>query len=135
MKNKVGSPIYTPHAFLSFSNGKNNKTYYIKLNTMAMKTLKNPTMVSVMKTVDGNYIVLQPEDGDEIMPGMSLVKKQGNAGFIYCSGAISSKFLKKEWFDRRKCKIKKDKHGRIYICLNERIGDDDRTGETESKGN
>jgi len=113
-----------PYATLS-SYGHNAIEYYVRLNSEAAKLLKGLPYVKVGKTKDNKYIVLEPVPSYNGMTSRKVSyrgrKEDGKAAYIFVSAWVGMSFFPGEWFSGNWHKVKKDKHGRIYVCLEELI--------------
>ena len=98
--------------------------YYIRLNNVAARLLGDKQWVRVGKTTDNKYIVITPVDNGEEMNMCRKVvtrEKDRSAAHIFVSAWVTNGFFDASWFGGKRYKIKKDRNGRIYICLNERM--------------
>ena len=113
-----------PYATLNFY-GRNAIEYYIRLNGEAAKLLKGLPYVKVGKTKDGKYIVIEPIHRYDGMTSRKVSyrgrKETDKSGYIFVSAWVNMSFFPTEWFNGDWHKVKKDKHGRIYVCLDELI--------------
>lgn len=113
-----------PYATLNYY-GRNAIEYYIRLNGEAAKLLKGLPYVKVGKTTDGKYIVIEPCERHEGMTSRKVSyrgrRDTDKAAYIFVSAWVSMGFFPTAWFSGEWRKVKKDKHGRIYVCLEELI--------------
>lgn len=113
-----------PYAVLG-KYGRSLSEYYIRLNGTAAKLLKDMTVVRIAKTTDGKYIVLEPVD-KVYGPTCRKVTFRGRraenkSAFVFVSAWVSMTFFNSEWFSGDHYKVKKDKYGKIYVCLEDII--------------
>lgn len=127
----MGNASYTPYALLSYSNGKDKDNFYIRFSPVATRVI-GARVVDVKKTDNNKYIILVPQRNGEPLPGMSSLKVYHGSAYLFCTGRVNQRFFRRDWFDKRRCKIKrKSEDGSIWICLEERI--DDGEGRTDSE--
>lgn len=127
---------YTPYAMLASSRKKAKDTYYIRLSPQATRLIGDVQMVDVRKADNNKYIVLIPKNPwDKQEPGVSKLSIFQSSAYLYCTGRVNQQFFKREWFDKRKVKIKRRKNDNsIWICLEERIDDGSGTVSCENQG-
>ena len=113
-----------PFATLSYY-GRNNIEYYVRLNGEAARLLKGLPYVKVGKTRDNKYIVIEPSVHYEGQTSRKVSyrgrKPTDKAAYIFVSAWVNMSFFPTEWFSGTWHKVKKDRHGRIYVCLEETI--------------
>ena len=101
-----------------------NYTYYrIRFNRLAGSLLDNVRWVVLSKTADGAYIIVSPIDHQE---NGSLTVTRDTYGFawLHITSLVTGGNLPKRLF-RKRYKVKRDKAGRIYVCLKEVVKGDD----------
>lgn len=113
-----------PFATLSYY-GRNNIEYYVRLNGEAARLLKGFPYVKVGKTRDNKYIVIEPCEHHEGATSRKVSyrgrRDTDKAAYIFVTQWVNMSFFPKEWFSGEWRKVKKDRHGRIYVCLEETI--------------
>ena len=113
-----------PYATLNYY-GRNAVEYYVRLNGEAAKLFKGLPYVKVGKTKDNKYIVLEPSPCYEGRTSRKVSyrgrKATDKAAYIFVSAWVGMSFFPAEWFSGTWHKVKKDRHGRIYVCLEETI--------------
>lgn len=113
-----------PYATLSFY-GQKAVEYYVRLNGEAAKLLKGLPYVKVGKTKDNKYIVIEPSLQHEGATSRKVSyrgrKATDKAAYVFVTQWVSMSFFPTEWFSGEWRKVKKDRHGRIYVCLDELI--------------
>lgn len=110
-------------ATLQATNTDKSVNYRLNLNIVASRVLDGVTYCEVIKTA--NFIVIKPMADDMKSPfkctvcrvrgkyvGFSLMRFVGD-------GTIAKRYFKKKY------KVKKDKHGWLYVCLNDEVIDDE----------
>ena len=111
-----------PYAVLG-KYGQSLSEYYIRLNGTAAKLLKDKNVVKIAKTTDGKYIVLEPVDrvyGKTCRKVTFRGRREENmSAFVFVSAWVSMTFFDSDWFVGNHYKVKKDKYGKIYVCLDE----------------
>lgn len=114
-----------PFATLSYY-GRNNIEYYVRLNGEAAKLLKGLPYVKVGKTKDNKYIVIEPAQKYEGMTSRKVSyrgrKATDKAAYIFVSAWVGMSFFPTDWFDGRWTKVKKDRYGRVYVCIEDIVG-------------
>ncbi len=110
-------------ASLCITNTDNSTYYRIRFNRLAGKLLDGTRYVVLSKTVDGNYLVISPIDHAE---NGSLTVTRDPYGFcwLHITSLVTGGNLPKRLF-RKRYKVKRDKAGRIYVCLKEVVKGDD----------
>ena len=112
-----------PYAVLSHYNT-HSLECYIRLNGEAARLLNGKPLVSVKKTADNKYIVLTPVDMNDLTEMCRRVRLKGKrekSAYVFVTQWVNTSFFVIDWFCGAHYKVKKDRHGRIYICLNEVI--------------
>ena len=104
-------------------NGKELQQYRLRFNIKAGVLLRNVDYVYIRRTDNGSHIILTPMSYFEKTKGMPRdvfhVGWWQDAPFVYITPLVSNGFLRRDLFDGRRCKVKRDKQNRIYICLTE----------------
>ena len=106
-----------------------NKTdnYRMYLSADVMRLIPDVEWVKVYKSAKG-YLVIMPVDKDTPEKKHLLYRQNGRFGQISLNKFVTSGLLPKRYFGY-KYKIKRDKAGNLYVCLNEPLGGD---GDTAS---
>jgi hypothetical protein len=104
---------------------KNKSGAVIRFNTTAAALLADCEWVTVRKTPSGSHIIVKPIRDpqwkvDLIEYKNKVGRKEGKYPEIYVGSFVASGFLPEIIFGKR-YKVKKDKNGWIYICLQEPI--------------
>ena len=105
-----------------YENTNKSEVYRLYLSTDVMRLIPDVEWVQVMKNSNG-YLVLKPVDNGTPGGKHLLYRQQGRFGQISLNKVVSSGLLPKRFFGKR-YKVKRDKGGNIYVCLNEPIGGD-----------
>ena len=113
--------MYLPYASWCVTHGHDHDQYYIRFNLAAARCFEHMSIVELSKTVDNKYIIIKPIKTTKVEPWMNTIRKTKSGAQIYVSGRVTDGFLKPEWFDKRRCRIKKDRDGNIYICREEMV--------------
>lgn len=112
-----------PYAALCVTRHKGGEAYYIRFSPAVTKAFDGAKFCYVKRTVDGEYIVIRTvtKPIHEIIekPWIYRLREQKNATYLSCTGLVNDRFLKRQWFDGRHCKVKKDSKGNVYICIND----------------
>ena len=107
----------------------NNKTalYSVRFNEPVRKAFDGASFCLVRVTDDGKYIVFIPQSAlaEKTATNSQICADRTHGVRISLNKYVSSGLIKRSWFDKR-YKVKKDKRGYIYVCLQEEVkpGDD-----------
>ncbi len=111
-------------ASLLFVNGKNFDSYKLRFTTMVSRYLDGVNYVRLYKT--GNHLIVEPLTQDWKAEGSKAAfpvcrESKTGAVMIQLTDLVhNERFLRKELFGKR-YKVRKDKKGRLYVCLNEEV--------------
>lgn len=95
--------------------------YRLNLNIVASMALDGVEYCEVMKTA--NFIVIKPIGNDMKSPYKCKVcRSRGKYVGFSLMRFVGDGTIAKRYF-RHKYKVKKDKHGWLYVCLNEVVDD------------
>lgn len=107
---------------LSATNTDNSVNYRLALNITASEALGGTTWVRLTKT--HNFIVITPlvivGDPAEVMHKTHVYYSRGKYAQMGIMKMVSDGSIRKDLLGKR-YKIKKDKDGKLYVCLNEEI--------------
>ena len=113
-----------PYATLNYY-GRNAVEYYVRLKGEAAKLFKGLPYVKVGKTKDNKYIVLEPSPCYEGRTSRKVSyrgrKATDKAAYVFVTQWVSMSFFPDGWFNGDWRKVKKDRNGRVYVCLDEII--------------
>lgn len=118
--------IMFPYCSAIETRNKTGEWYYLRLNSACAKAFNGATYVHIGKTVDGRFIVIEPilDPGAKRTKNTSkVIVEPSGAIRLACTRFVSSRFFPEYIFGKR-YRVKKDKAGKIYICLQEEVGDD-----------
>ena len=111
---------------LSKVDTKKNTTYVIRFNSMAALALRGIEWVEISKTKDNAHIILTPcfEPDNVRTRGVAHINRCHWAEADYpriCADYMVKHegFLKSEWFNGKRYKVKKGKDRKIIICIKE----------------
>ena len=113
------------YAMLSATNTDNSVNYRLALNITASEALGGTTWVRLTKTP--NFIVITPlvivGDPGEVKNKTHVYYSRGRYAQMGIMRMVSDGSIRKDLLGKR-YKIKKDKEGKLYVCLNEEIKKD-----------
>ena len=101
-----------------YENANKTDNYRLYLSADVMRHIPNVEWVKVVKHLD--KLVIIPVDADTPDKKHLLYRQNGRFGQISLNKFVSGGILPKRFFGRR-YKIKKDKSGNLYVCLDEPI--------------
>lgn len=95
--------------------------YRINLNIIASAALVGVTACQLVKT--GNFIIIKPLFTDDDVPNKcNVIWLRGKNVQFTVMRFVSDGSIHRKYF-RHKYKVKKDKRGWLYVCLNEVVDD------------
>ena len=110
-------------AFATFTHGYNGTTesYRIRFNSVASVLLKDVNWAFLSKT--GDYIIVAPYRWQE-NGTFGIYHDNHNCAWLSANTIVKQNgSLSKSLFGKR-YKVKRDKKGNVYICLNEEVPND-----------
>ena len=111
----------TAWASLFRGNGRDYDTYKIMFNSISAPALDGIEFVTIKRS--STHIVLEKMnawDAENSKKAHSIYRRKGKYPEICMQKLVNKEgFLSKDLFDGRRCKVKRDKSGRVYICLTE----------------
>ena len=104
-------------------NTQNYRQFWIRFNVVSGQLLHGFNYVYVRRTDSGKFMVITPITDVVAIDNRYAVPihwSQGKYPIIFMGRMMNSDgMFPRSVFDGRRCKVKKDKKGRIFICMEE----------------
>lgn len=116
--------ISKPYASLCRTQGVSSTgRYYIRFSAACAPLFDGAERCYCLKTKDNKYIVIRPitKLGIERKPTQLKISRTGSGITLSVTSRVREGFFSRLWFTGERYKVKKDREGRVFICLEDKV--------------